>query len=262
MINKLPHWVLVEKFPAFNDLESLTAIEQTARVYGKMNELIESYNKYVTEVNAAIEEHEQDTSKETEDFVCRVSCLTHNFINTVDMKIAHQDRQIAEVYEKFGAHVTNTLKLLISDLHSTGELDNAVYEALNKFVGGNFEISNVAIPYGSASQVIGDIRKFTQVEVRTVNGSAICSVSYRENVINETIGTFSISGAGVNGESTQINPSMCLINFGGRVDENGVCTVTHNLSVDIFMEYDADSNSPVGSFTTGPATIEKITGII
>ena len=36
MILKLPKWILTNKFPAFHDTESLTAIEQTARVYGKI----------------------------------------------------------------------------------------------------------------------------------------------------------------------------------------------------------------------------------
>ena len=131
MISKLPHWVLIEKFPAFNDFESLTAIEQTARIYGKMNELIESYNEYVTKVNTVIEDYELDKYKEVSEFICRISCLTDNYINTVDMKIAHQDRQISEIYDRFSEDVTNTLKLLISDLKSSGELDNAIYESLD-----------------------------------------------------------------------------------------------------------------------------------
>ena len=139
MIVKLPRWVLVEKFPAFNDLESLTVNEQTARIYGKMNELIESYNKYVDEVNKTLEEFEVEKDKPIQDFICRISCLTDNYINTVDMKIAHQNRQIAEVYSKFNEDVINTLKLIISDLKSTGELDNAIYESLDNI---NVKVDN------------------------------------------------------------------------------------------------------------------------
>lgn len=130
MIAKLPHWCIIEKFPAFNDFESLTAIEQTARVYGKIQELIESYNKYVDEINTVIEDYELDKYGEVNKFICRITCLTNNYINTVDMKIAHQDRQIAEVYEKFSTDVINTLKLILSDMYSTGELDNVVAQSL------------------------------------------------------------------------------------------------------------------------------------
>jgi hypothetical protein len=135
MIAKLPHWVLVEKFPAFNDFESLTAIEQTARVYGKINELIENYNTYINEINKAIEEYEIDKDEEVNSFICRISCLTDNYINTIDMRIAHQDRAIAEVYDKFSTDVINNLKLLIAELKDNGVLDTVIYEALENIDG-------------------------------------------------------------------------------------------------------------------------------
>jgi len=131
IISKLPNWVLVNKFPAFYDTESLTAVEQTARVYGKINELIESYNKYVEEINKAINDIATEKDEDVKAFICRISCLTDNYINTVDMKIAHQDRQIAEVYTRFKDDVVNTIKLMISDLKESGELDNAILTALD-----------------------------------------------------------------------------------------------------------------------------------
>ncbi len=131
MITPLPKWVLVNKFPAFYDTESLTAVEQTARLYGKMNELIESYNKYVEEINKAISDLETEKNNDVKEFICRISCLTDNYINTVDMKIAHQDRKIAEVYAQFSEDIINTFKLFLSDLHSSGLLDDAIYTALD-----------------------------------------------------------------------------------------------------------------------------------
>ena len=130
MIRKLPYWVLVEKFPAFNDLESLTAIEQTARIYGKMNELIESYNKYVEEINNTINEFELEKNEDVKTFICSITTLTHDYINSVDMKIAHQDRKLAEVYERFSDDVINTVKTIIAELKETGKLDNALIEAV------------------------------------------------------------------------------------------------------------------------------------
>lgn len=132
MIIKLPKWVLVNKFPAFNDLESLTAIEQTARIYGKINELIESYNKYVEEINKTINDFEEEKTADINAFIERITCLSSNYINTIDIKIAHQDRQIAEIYDRFKDDVLNTVKLLVSDLKATGELDNALVEAVGE----------------------------------------------------------------------------------------------------------------------------------
>lgn len=289
MINKLPHWVLINKFPAFNDLESLTAIEQTARIYGKINELIESYNKFADETNKIIEDHELNKYAEVNEFICAISCLTNNYINTVDMKIDHQNRQIAEVYERFSADVINTLKLLISDLYSTGKLDNAIYEVLDNIdqkintfktdyeatkeaLNNDYEATKEAlrnelsargleifkensndgtggIPCGAASQVIGDIRKCVQVFVVAEDSFAPCVV-----VCNETVGTFFVSGAGVQTESNETNPNICAVNFGGTIAADGVCTVTWNSSSVIWIDN--------GNITTSAAKIQDITGII
>lgn len=130
-ILKLPNWALVNKFPAFYDLESLTAVEQTARLYGKVNELIDSYNGYVEEINKAINDFEFEKDKDVNDFIKAITCLTSNYINTVDMKIDHQNRAIGEVYDKYKNDVTNTIKQIISEMSDTGELDNTIYEALD-----------------------------------------------------------------------------------------------------------------------------------
>lgn len=55
-IKHMPNWCVTDKQPAFYDTESATAIEQTARVYGKMEELIDSYNTLETETHEHIEE--------------------------------------------------------------------------------------------------------------------------------------------------------------------------------------------------------------
>ena len=141
MLLKLPRWVLVNKFPAVNDCESLTVIEQTARIYGKINELIESYNKYVENINKTISDFQVTKTEEVETFLHNLEILTNDYINTVDIKIAHQDRAIAEVYQKFSEDILTTLKLKISEFKANGELDNAILEAvdnvnekINKFV--------------------------------------------------------------------------------------------------------------------------------
>lgn len=49
MIKKLPHWVVNDNRPAFYDTESATAIEQTAKLYGAMSEVIDEVNKKIEE---------------------------------------------------------------------------------------------------------------------------------------------------------------------------------------------------------------------
>jgi uncharacterized protein YjiK len=71
----LPKWILANPLPALHDFESLTVIEQTARVYGAMNALITEYNNYAEAVNeqfAAFTEEEQEARKEFELSITKV----------------------------------------------------------------------------------------------------------------------------------------------------------------------------------------------
>lgn len=57
-IKSLPNWVLTGTYPAFYDSESLTAIQQTARLWAKVQELITTYNEFVNTINEKIEEQD------------------------------------------------------------------------------------------------------------------------------------------------------------------------------------------------------------
>lgn len=70
-MNPLPKWALANPIPAIHDFESLTVIDQTARIYGAMNTLINEYNKFAETVNTQLssfteEEHEARTTFEKE----------------------------------------------------------------------------------------------------------------------------------------------------------------------------------------------------
>ena len=54
-IRHLPHWVLTDLQPAFYDLESVTSVEETARLYAKMQELITLYNEFTDRINKSSE---------------------------------------------------------------------------------------------------------------------------------------------------------------------------------------------------------------
>lgn len=71
----LPKWVLPPTMPAIYDLESGTALEMTAKVYGAMNTLIEEYNKFADSVNTAMgtfTEEEKTARKQFETDVTKV----------------------------------------------------------------------------------------------------------------------------------------------------------------------------------------------
>ena len=96
---KLRHWVLTDKFPAFYDAESATAIEQTAKVYGAFNELVDEYNNFVDVYNQHVEEFEQGMVTDMEAFQVGIRQEFQDFIDTVDLKIKNQDAVIADAVQ-------------------------------------------------------------------------------------------------------------------------------------------------------------------
>lgn len=84
-IKPLPNWVLTETYPAFYDSESLTAIQQTARLWARVQELITAYTEFVTEITNRVEEYERGVDDDIDAF--------KTYVNE---KIAEQDGKIDE----------------------------------------------------------------------------------------------------------------------------------------------------------------------
>ena len=95
-IPQLPPWNLTNPLPAFHDYESLSAIDQTARLYGAMRGLIDDYNKFANSVNETIINYHNDLNADQEQFKNEINQLVHDYIIALDAKIAHQDRVIEE----------------------------------------------------------------------------------------------------------------------------------------------------------------------
>lgn len=133
----LPHWCLQDLRPAFYDTESATAIGQTAKLYGAMNKLIESYNAWIDEVNKTITEFNNETDQDIECFKRAITELCNNYIATMDMKIDHQDRKIEETIVYMKENIYVTVKTIIDEMKESGELDEAIlasFETVNQKV--------------------------------------------------------------------------------------------------------------------------------
>lgn len=94
MIRPLPRWVLTNNYPAFNDTESVTAIEMVARLYGSMQELIKDYNEFVDRVNKEIEDFEAGLYEDFDSFKECIMKLVSDYIESIDIKIGLQDTKI------------------------------------------------------------------------------------------------------------------------------------------------------------------------
>lgn len=79
-MNALPKWVLANPFPAIHDFESLSVIEQTARIYGAMNSLIEEYNKFADSVNKQLSTFTESEQKSREEFEAEITKVMREFV--------------------------------------------------------------------------------------------------------------------------------------------------------------------------------------
>lgn len=87
----LPRWCLSNLRPTIYDAESGSVIEQTAKVYGAMNELIEDYNKFADSWNEKIEQFINKTLEDEEAFRVALRQEFQDFINVVELKIMELD---------------------------------------------------------------------------------------------------------------------------------------------------------------------------
>ena len=132
-MRKLPHWCLTDKFPGFYDTESGTAIEQTAKVYKAMNELIEEYNLWIDKVNVLIENFIKDTSGDYEIFKVAMRQEFQDFIDVVNLKIQSQDTVIADAVDYMKNNLRTSIRELISGLRVTGELNEDIIACFDDF---------------------------------------------------------------------------------------------------------------------------------
>lgn len=143
MIN-LPEWRLTNKYPAFYDSESGSAIEQTAKVYAAMQELIKEYNQFVKDTNTAIDDFINTTNQDQETFATALRQEFQDFIDTVDMKIENiggidaADTEAREAIAQVAEQVTSlseevqTLRTVVDALVTAYEQLAEKYEIVEK----------------------------------------------------------------------------------------------------------------------------------
>lgn len=127
-MNRLPHWSITDKFPAFFDTESATAIEQTAKLYGAMNTLIDSYNEWVDKINAEIEEFENSTDKNIEKFAMGLRQEFQDFIDVIELKIASQDKEIEDAVKYMKDNLNDTLSYEVNKVINEGVMIDLNYD--------------------------------------------------------------------------------------------------------------------------------------
>lgn len=133
-ITLLPHWVLTNVRPGFYDTDSGTTIEQTAKVYRAMRELQSDYNKFVDEINTCITEFVDSINKDQEEFEEEITKIIHDYIKTLDLKIAHQDRVIEESIVYIKENITDGVRQVLTEMKESGELAEVITSSIDEMV--------------------------------------------------------------------------------------------------------------------------------
>lgn len=96
----LPNWLLLHRHPALFDTESKTVLEQTAKVYGAMQELIKEHNDFITNADKTLGDFKVETAKEFEEFKSCMQKIMHDHIHSIDLKM---DKIKTDMETEFGS---------------------------------------------------------------------------------------------------------------------------------------------------------------
>lgn len=184
MILKLPKWVLTNKFPAFHDVESLTAIEQTARVYGKINELIDNYNSFAENINKTLEEYARADQEEEEAFKTGLRQEFQDFINVVDL-------QIRELEQYVKVNLNAEIRKLWNDLNDNGDIQELINKTLEELIT---KADNIQLQWDryrdELEQQYGTFEQNMNTKFDTLEHSVWNNFYDYKQEINTTVGTF------------------------------------------------------------------------
>lgn len=125
-IRPLPFWVLTDLQPAFYDSESGTVLQQLSRIYPKIQEVIDSYNDFVREVNRYIDEFENGIIK---DFNCFKNCIIktmNDYIESIDMKINLQDMDIQNAIDYMKNNIVETTTNVVNQAIQNGDINISI----------------------------------------------------------------------------------------------------------------------------------------
>lgn len=139
-IRPLPYWVLTDLQPAFYDSESGTVLQQMSRVYSKVQELLDSYNQFVEEVNNYINEFETGIIQDFEEFKSCIIQTMNDYIETVDTKLALQDLDIQNKFEAQDTKIDEAIEYMKNNIVATAtNIINQAIASGDLYVGVEYD---------------------------------------------------------------------------------------------------------------------------
>lgn len=144
-IPQIPNWCLTNMSPAFYDTESLSVLEQTARLYKTIQNLINDYNNFSNELVTNSNNFSSELRAAQEEFVNNMNEVIHDYIRMLDEKINiidsevenqnaridEQDNKVLEVVKYFKDNLTETLNTIVNDMLESGEIEQIVLDSID-----------------------------------------------------------------------------------------------------------------------------------
>lgn len=149
---KLPPWNLTNKLPAFHDVESATAVQMTSKLYEYMKMFQTDYEKFVEEINKAIDEYNTEMNTDQKCFEEKITKIIHDYIHIIDTKLAHQDREIEEAIVYIKENLEAGITSILEQMKESGELDTAVTNAFDEL---GTRVTELELDYTEVMETLG-----------------------------------------------------------------------------------------------------------
>lgn len=121
-MDKLPKWRFPRTQPAFHDWESATALEAIHMLYGVMNELVEEWNKFDSDLNERYEAFTQGANKDYASFTSAVLADLQGFTDAINAKIQTQDQLIQDTINYFNENIQGAVVEILDQQFADGNI--------------------------------------------------------------------------------------------------------------------------------------------
>ena len=118
MIKPLSNWAYLDSKYAFSDTESATAVEQTAKLYKKIQELITTWNTFEIDFRNELDSFKKEMTDKENLFEQSMVAIIHNYIHQIDDQIAAQNRIVEDVKSDMVEVATG----IVDEMFANGEV--------------------------------------------------------------------------------------------------------------------------------------------
>lgn len=118
MIKPLPNWAYLDSRYAFSDTESATAVEQTAKLYKKIQELITTWNTFELDFRNELDSFKKEITDKETCFEDNMVTLIHNYIHQIDDTIAKQNLFVEDVKN----NMIEVARGIVDEMFANGEV--------------------------------------------------------------------------------------------------------------------------------------------